>query len=343
VPFTPFHMGPALAFKALAGRRFSVLVFGLAQVAMDIEPLIGMLSGWEVLHGWTHTWLGATLIGLLVAAAAPPLARLILASWNRFLEGQGLPWLASPPVISRMAAASGAMLGTWSHVLLDGVMHADMHPLAPWSKDNLLLGALPTGELHLFCVGAGIVGMMAWMLAGMFRRDRATAAGAGRPPSGDLPWPGPVVSSRPAIFAQRQTWQFAAGAGLLLAGWMAQGAGHFAGWEGVALFGFLFGWFALLGAGLFSLGTAWGGMQRLPAGRAPFLAGLLVTASWVLLGAWQDALPMEPGIAGATAHDTQGGLRTLWMLLAPALAGLLCAWLARWRRAREAASDPGAR
>ena len=43
MPFTPFHMGAGLALKAVAGRHFSVLTFGIAQVAMDIEPLVGML------------------------------------------------------------------------------------------------------------------------------------------------------------------------------------------------------------------------------------------------------------------------------------------------------------
>lgn len=55
MPFTPFHMGAGLALKAVAGRHFSVLTFGIAQVAMDIEPLVGMLRGAAVLHGPTHT------------------------------------------------------------------------------------------------------------------------------------------------------------------------------------------------------------------------------------------------------------------------------------------------
>lgn len=58
MPFTPFHMGAGLALKAVAGRHFSVLTFGIAQVAMDIEPLVGMLRGAAVLHGPTHTYFG---------------------------------------------------------------------------------------------------------------------------------------------------------------------------------------------------------------------------------------------------------------------------------------------
>ena len=78
MPFTPFHMGAGLALKAVAGRHFSVLTFGMAQVAMDIEPLVGMLRGAALLHGPTHTYLGAVPIALATAALAPWLCRPLL-------------------------------------------------------------------------------------------------------------------------------------------------------------------------------------------------------------------------------------------------------------------------
>ena len=59
MPFTPFHMGPGLAIKAVSGRYLSLMVFGFSQVAMDIEPLVRMIRGDAVLHGFTHTYLGA--------------------------------------------------------------------------------------------------------------------------------------------------------------------------------------------------------------------------------------------------------------------------------------------
>ena len=344
MPFTPFHMGPALAFKAVTGRHFSVLVFGIAQVAMDIEPLVGMLNDREVLHGWTHTWLGATLIGLLVAVAAPPAARVILLQWNDYLARKGTPWLASPPGISRFAAFSGAMLGAWSHVLLDSVMHADMRPLAPWSEANGLLGALPLGELHLFCVGAGVVDMLVWLVAGMLRRDRGAPAG---PVAMEPLHLRSIVSSRPAVFFHHQTLQFGAGAAVMLAvvagATMVQGSARLDGPGDVVAIGFAMILVGLMGGGLFALGTAWGGVPRLPRDYSPFAAGALVTASWIVLRLWMDTLPVEPGIEGAKAQYTRGGLGTLWILAAPALAGMTRAWLARWRHARAAASDDAAR
>jgi membrane-bound metal-dependent hydrolase YbcI (DUF457 family) len=173
MPFTPFHMGPGLVLKAIGGRHFSVLVFGIAQVAMDIEPLLGLLRGAPVLHGWTHTLLGATLIGVPVALLGPFVCNPILRAWNAELQTQGAVWLASPPSITRLAALSGAFIGTWSHVLLDGVMHADLHPFAPWSQLQPWRGLIGIGELHGACIVSAVAGVLCWLAVAGWRRRRA--------------------------------------------------------------------------------------------------------------------------------------------------------------------------
>jgi len=166
-------MGPALALKAVAGRYFSVLVFGIAQVAMDIEPLVGMIRNVDVLHGWSHSYVGASVIGIVVMFIAPPLCRLILGRWNRELEDHEVGWLASPSTIGWVPAATGAFVGTYSHVALDSIMHADITPLTPWSKANELLGVISIGELHTVCVAAGVLGVAAWFALGLWvRRQR---------------------------------------------------------------------------------------------------------------------------------------------------------------------------
>jgi hypothetical protein len=40
MPFTPYHMGPGILIKALLQGSFSLMVFGWAQIVMDIQPLI---------------------------------------------------------------------------------------------------------------------------------------------------------------------------------------------------------------------------------------------------------------------------------------------------------------
>ena len=172
MPFTPFHMGPALAVKALAGRYFSVLTFGIAQVAMDIEPLVGMIRGAEVLHGWSHTYLGALVIAGTVVPISPAICRPILRRWNQELSHYRLGRLASAESFSSLAVVTGALVGTLSHVALDSIMLSDMRPFAPIAESNGLLHSISIAELHLSCVGAGIIGIAVWLLVGLLRRGR---------------------------------------------------------------------------------------------------------------------------------------------------------------------------
>ncbi len=178
MPFTPLHLGPGLAIKALAGPRFSVLSFGIAQVAMDIEPLVGLVRGADVLHGPTHTYLAALLIGLVVAALSPPICAPILRRWNQELSLHRLDWLAAPQSFARAPVIVGALVGTFSHVMLDSIMHSDIAPLAPWSSANALLGLISIGALHQFCILSGLFGVAVW-LALAWRKRRADVRGEG--------------------------------------------------------------------------------------------------------------------------------------------------------------------
>ncbi len=176
MPLTPFHMGPGLAVKAVLGNRFSLLMFGVAQVAIDVEPGLGILLDWDVLHGWTHSYLGATAIAAGVLAAGRPLCAWILRHWNFQLRRHGLAWLVSPESIGWLPGALGAFAGTYSHVALDSIMHADMRPLSPLSATNDLLSLVSLGQLHIACAASGIVGLVLWVAAQAWarRRDRST-------------------------------------------------------------------------------------------------------------------------------------------------------------------------
>lgn len=147
MPFTPFHLGPGAMCKALGGERFSFLIFGGSQVLMDVEPLVRMMRGDAVLHGPSHTVLGAFLIALLSTAIGRPIS-------NAALRVSAL----SDHPISWSVALISALIGTYSHVVLDAVMHGDMNPLWPITHGNDLLGSLPLGTLHLLCVLAGLLG-----------------------------------------------------------------------------------------------------------------------------------------------------------------------------------------
>jgi hypothetical protein len=153
-------MGPGCAVKAVLGRHFSLTVFGFSQVAMDLEPLVRMLRHDVIVHGFSHTYLGATGIGVLSLFIGRPVCRQLLLLIQRRTGGESFfDWLFRSPAISWPAAISGAFIGTYSHVFLDSIMHADMQPYAPFSNSNGLLGMISFENLHLLCVVLGLVGL----------------------------------------------------------------------------------------------------------------------------------------------------------------------------------------
>jgi membrane-bound metal-dependent hydrolase YbcI (DUF457 family) len=158
-------MGAALIVKPAARRHFSVISFGLAQIAIDIEPLVGILRGAEILHGMTHTFVGAIVIGIFVALIAPYFYRPILHRYNQEVSAHKLDWLCETEVPSRIAVWSGALFGTTSHIVLDSLMHHDIRPFAPISDANPFLGVVSVGGLHVMCVALGVIGAGAWIVS----------------------------------------------------------------------------------------------------------------------------------------------------------------------------------
>lgn len=154
MPFTPLHMGPGIAVKAVAQRSFSLMVFGWSQIIIDIQPLIAMLTNKGALHGFTHTYLGATFIALFCAVSGKYFGELGL----RIIKEQ--KYL---PINWRVAFVS-AFIGTYSHVFLDSIMHSDIQPFWPFNLTNNLYGIISVKALHIFCVTTAIIGGVAFYL-----------------------------------------------------------------------------------------------------------------------------------------------------------------------------------
>jgi len=147
MPFTPFHFGPGAVFKAVGGRHFSFMVFCGSQVLMDIEPLIGILTQKPILHGTSHTLLGALVIGTIAGIIGKPISAMVLR-W-RSIPHYPFTWTSS---------FIGAYIGTFSHILLDAVLHSDMSPWWPVATGNRLLGLAGYDQMHVACVLVGLFG-----------------------------------------------------------------------------------------------------------------------------------------------------------------------------------------
>ncbi|MFL0803351.1 MAG: hypothetical protein K6L81_06510 [Agarilytica sp.] len=150
MPFTPIHMGPGILIKGVLQGSFSLMIFGWSQIIMDIQPLIVMLSGEGHIHGFSHTYIGATLIAIFSAITGKHLSQFGL--WVLRIEQSihcNIPWLV---------VFISAFIGSYSHVVLDSVMHSDVQPFYPFTLSNSLLAIIPIELLHKLCLYSGLLG-----------------------------------------------------------------------------------------------------------------------------------------------------------------------------------------
>ncbi len=173
MPMTPWHLGPGLAFKAVAGPRMSLMTFAIAQPVMDVEVIYRILNQLPRPHGVSHTVIGAIVVaGVTVGVTVPTV-------W--LVSGKTLAWL------TWRAAWCGALLGTLSHVVLDSIMHSDVQPFWPVSQASPLHRVIGLTALHELCFWSGACGAVAWGVVVGSRRwlSRHTGDGLGRDPNPD--------------------------------------------------------------------------------------------------------------------------------------------------------------
>ena len=159
MPFTPIHFGPGAAIKAVAPQHFSFTIFCFAQVVTDCETAFYMLRGEYPFHRFCHTFVGATLVAAGSVIVGRPVCEFALRVWAAWRHAPFRRFIPTTS-ISLRAAAVGAFVGTYSHVVLDGIMHDDVAPFAPFSTANPFHGILTPMALNAFCLLFGVFGLL---------------------------------------------------------------------------------------------------------------------------------------------------------------------------------------
>jgi len=144
-------MGPGILIKSLLHGSFSLMVFGWSQIVMDIQPLFVLITGDGHLHGFSHTYIGATLLAVFSLLSGKYLSEL-------GLRIMGISKKENPINISWLVATTSAFIGTFSHVLLDSVMHSDVEPFYPFLLNNNFHGLVSVVSLHTFCLFSALLG-----------------------------------------------------------------------------------------------------------------------------------------------------------------------------------------
>lgn len=172
MPITPFHLIAIAPIKAIAPRKFSWSVFALTNIFIDLEPITLFLITLNPQHLFFHTIIGTTIIAVLAATFGKKLCEVALIIWNEEANGDKQDsWHIEDLKINKTAAWSGALIGAYSHLLLDSFMHDDIKPLSPFTDRNILLGTVNLDYLHAFCVISGIAGLLLfWLLKPEIRK-----------------------------------------------------------------------------------------------------------------------------------------------------------------------------
>lgn len=166
MPFTPFHMGPGILVKSLLHGSFSLMVFGWAQIVMDMQPLWVMISGHGDLHGISHTYIGSAVLTPVSAITGKYLAEYALKRMNHSRQNSAL-------AISWKVAWISAAIGCFSHVFLDSIMHTDVVPFYPLNTQNPFWHWLSLDNLHRFCVYSGIIGTVIFLFVSYRHRQKS--------------------------------------------------------------------------------------------------------------------------------------------------------------------------
>jgi len=149
MPFTPYHIGPGILIKALLRTSFSIFIFGWTQILMDLQPLFFILTGVGSLHGISHTYIGATIIGIISAISGYFIINLVSHYYNEIKKIKS----------TLKVAYISAFIGSFSHVILDSIMHSDMQPLYPFSTNNNILRLISINQLYDLCIYSGAIGI----------------------------------------------------------------------------------------------------------------------------------------------------------------------------------------
>lgn len=164
MPFTPFHFGPALLIGMLLFPIFDLPALLIASVIPDLEPLFILTFHLSLpLHGFFHSYLGASILGILTA--------IIVYYLHGFLRKiMALFMLEQKSSFKRILYTS--LFGVYSHIFLDSFLYGEMNPFYPLDG-NPFLGLVSINGIYWFCIISFLLGLAlyAYRLFVAFRKS----------------------------------------------------------------------------------------------------------------------------------------------------------------------------
>jgi len=155
MPFTPYHLGPALLVALVLYSILDAPAFIVASVILDIEPLIILLQGHNSpLHGTFHSLTMSIPIALVISFIMYAL---------RNITGPLLQKLNLPQKTNLTKIIYSSLLGVWIHVVLDSFLYSDLTLLYPF-KWNPMLGLVPANSVFIFCIVCSFIAFITYLI-----------------------------------------------------------------------------------------------------------------------------------------------------------------------------------
>jgi membrane-bound metal-dependent hydrolase YbcI (DUF457 family) len=153
MPFTPFHLGPGFLIGIIFKRWVNLASILVASVIVDIRATYCFFTGCYPLHGPFHTFLGATILSLVVIIG--------IYAFRSQIE-QILGFFKIKQDYSLQSIVAGAVFGIWIHIILDAFLYPEMFPFWP-ALGNPLIGIIDSGTVYNFCLMGFVVGGMIYI------------------------------------------------------------------------------------------------------------------------------------------------------------------------------------
>ena len=156
MPFTPFHVGPALFFGLAFSLAFDLSTLLVASVVPDVEPFCVMYFNLSEcpLHGFFHSYVGSSILAVLVAAVVYPIRSLLNRVTAAFRISQKF---------SFKKALFTSFVGVYFHVFLDSFLYEEMMPFYPLQGNpfiNILSAYGSYRVIYGFCSLTAIIGIV---------------------------------------------------------------------------------------------------------------------------------------------------------------------------------------
>jgi len=164
MPFTPYHFGPALLLSVLLFPFLDVTTVMIASVILDLEPITILILGLPLpLHGFFHTYLGATIVALALSAMIWPFRSYL----NQITSFFGLHQKSNSRNI-----ILASLVGVYFHIFLDSFLYVEMIPFYPL-LGNPFLGVVSSGSVYMFCVIAGLFGIVSYAIRFFYLQQKS--------------------------------------------------------------------------------------------------------------------------------------------------------------------------